>query len=222
MLKFYKLAGWTSDVDWTDGHMCTYGLEDATEADAVWFEHDAFLSGDYVGSGSYARSNVRVFREMFPEGEGTLYHVCHGSYGSEWIRFDIAALGHHEMRKVLDGLDDYPLIDEGDHSDLECDDESEAWENYGKDDFRRALRKAVPHHADLFDHIPDDALWMIWREMCDTWNIHGGTGCEHEPGGVCFFFNEIARPYRHLPPRPWSEIRTVIQNGIFEYRRLST
>jgi hypothetical protein len=44
-----------------------------------------------------------------------------------------------ELVSVLQGLDDYPLISEDDHSALEMDDEIEGWNNYGASDFRRAI-----------------------------------------------------------------------------------
>lgn len=83
--------------------------------------------GDYDNSTTTERSNHRVMREEFP----WLVHV-YGSHGSEMLGY----LGETENQnptliEAIEKLDDYPIADEDDESELTMERESEAWTEYG-------------------------------------------------------------------------------------------
>lgn len=69
-----------------------------------------------------------------------------------------AALAWEEIQ---DRLDDYPVLDEEDWSRRESEEQYEAWDNWVKYDFRRALGKVFPEarEADF------DQLEPLWREL---------------------------------------------------------
>src|ERR1035438_5296632 len=64
---------------------------------------------------------------------------------------------------MIESLEDYPLIDESLHSELEMESQNEAWENSIRTDFRSALGKALvsefesSHASDQNDEETDDA-----------------------------------------------------------------
>jgi hypothetical protein len=166
---------------------------------------------DYSGSDAEA-SNMRVLAERFPE----LIRI-HGSHGYEALAYD-ASLGpvpeSEELCEVLEGLEDYPLVDDDDHSHLEMELETEAWEEDGRDDFRKALTSLLDSLDDEHEHeIPDDDepiaaplfatldsvvvepgatvgdyLTRLWNQGCDQLNVNGGSGFVVETGQLVHFY----------------------------------
>lgn len=95
--------------------------------------------GDYDNSTALERSNVRTMRAEFP----WLVHVT-GSHGSEMLGY----LGRRETQnpaliEAIDGLEEYPIHDESDESELESEMESEAWNEFGCRDFASFLTESV-------------------------------------------------------------------------------
>ena len=112
------------------------------------------LSGsDYCDSGSVEVSNHRVFLERY----GKLPNVydVYGGYGTfaVAIRRDSVT---PEMQADLDALDDYPLLDEDDHSEVEMEAEQESWESYARADFAQELVKKTAS-----GRFKVSASWMI-------------------------------------------------------------
>ena len=81
-----------------------------------------------------------------------------------------------ELIEVLDGLDEYAVIDEDDESQLEMDLESAAWADDGQRAFAKALVFVLdeidPEHEHDADALCEhDTLWEIWRDGCDLYNL---------------------------------------------------
>lgn len=159
---------------------------------------------DYSG-GDVEASNMRVMAERFPE----LIRI-YGSHGYEALAYD-ATLGpvpeSDELCEVLEGLEDYPLVDEDDHSHLEMDLEAAAWDEDGRDDFRKALTSLLDDLDPDHEHeIPDDdeqaptgiiddtagnwdgLLTGLWHTGCDQLNVNGGSGFVVETGQLVYFY----------------------------------
>jgi hypothetical protein len=111
-----------------------------------------------------------------------------------------------ELVSVLQGLDDYPLISEDDHSALEMDDEIEGWNNYGASDFRRAIVSTLALDCDdgpagtdgealedRLDDVGDGFLMELFARAADHENLNGGPGTVHECEGVHFMVEEAAK-----------------------------
>lgn len=104
---------------------------------------------EYAGGSDYSgdlveKSNHKALIEMMPEGyeDGVQYiDYCggHGTFALA-IRFD-AVTG--ELLEALEGLEDYPILDEDLHSQMESDAQSEAWESDYRGEFKTVLGRAL-------------------------------------------------------------------------------
>lgn len=156
---------------------------------------------DYSGS-LVERSNFRVLQRDFP----WLVEI-YGGHGTQGLAY----LGRRENQndaliEAIDSLADYPLLDESDHSELECETEDEAWSDYGESDFVCALNEYLDeidpdYEHEVTDetikacalprrHYPDclDSVWALWREGVDAFNVNGGSGCANEQGDSIHFY----------------------------------
>jgi hypothetical protein len=122
-----------------DNAMFSYG--DLHNEKAHWRENvevvvPRYLSGsDYSGS-TVERSNKRVFMEEF--GDDPHVFETYGGYGTFGVLI-LATCDNEEIAECLNGLHNYPLINEDDLSELEMEASNEAWENWARSDFTRAL-----------------------------------------------------------------------------------
>lgn len=146
--------------------------------------------GDYDNSSAVERSNYRVLLANHPE---SLVEV-HGDHGSAMLLY-LGALEDQteDLQDVIKGLESYPLVDESDHSELEREMESEAWSDWGREDFRRALVKHLTSVTDGEraidgDAIDDALLDSLWWDGVDAYNVNGGSGMIVESGGNVHFY----------------------------------
>ncbi len=117
-----------------DGDSASYG-DFTPDDDGTYFLSD-FLSGsDYSGC-LVERANYRDFLADYGERDGV--HEVYGGHGTYAVAVRIDAIDD-EMAAVFEALEDYPLISDESHSELEIDAQSEAWENWAASDFRSAL-----------------------------------------------------------------------------------
>jgi hypothetical protein len=102
------------------------------------------LGSDYSGD-LVNKSNHRVFLERFGKVEGV--YETYGGYGSFGIviRLDVYN-SNEEIKEVIDGLEEYCIIDEEDHSALEYEADQELVTEVAKD---------LSRDIDLEDYIPD-------------------------------------------------------------------
>ena len=134
-------------------------------------------------------SNARCLKRDFP-----WLVDLHGGYGTSGVAY----LGKRENQndrliEAIDGLATYPIYDESDLSDLECERESEAWtESYGgRHDFKRALVKFFDglldedYEHDLDDECHDKAVDQLWYAC--TERLQGGESFLNESGDAIHF-----------------------------------
>lgn len=141
--------------------------------------------GDYDNSGSVERSNQRVFLEAFGARPG-IYEI-YGSHGSQavGIRLSIEDADAEdewveELIRTLSGLEDYPVLDDEDMSNLEQEMFEEAYDNFGRTDFVRAIEKLL----DLELTEEGDIGELFWRHAADHGVVEGG--------GVYFDIDKMA------------------------------
>lgn len=155
------------------------------------FVEPQYLGGSDYSGGTVTRSNFDVWRERFADVQGELWWELYGGHGTYAVvvpinldeQTDEVAM---EMIEVLEGLGDYPLIDEEAHSELEMENEVEAWNDYGAGDFERAIT-AADERFDTFDR---DEVTSLYRALSEVTN----TNVTHEEGsggGVHFDIDRV-------------------------------
>ena len=117
------------------------------------------------GSSTYDMSNHRSMLRDFPYGTGGLIVVRWSNVDELAIRLDKVS---RELLEACEGLLDYPLYDESDHSELEQELEAENWDLYGRHDFVRELEQR-DYSA---DDVPEDALDEAFWEACQQFNVY--------------------------------------------------
>jgi len=149
---------------------------------------------DYSGS-DVERSNARV---MLADPE-IAQHVIRvlGSHGYSALAY-LGTEPPEPIRDALKALDDYPILDDDDHSALEAELESEAWGDCGRKEFRKALQSLLDELDPGFDHdisdtsertvCNDAAIDRIWSAGCDAYNVNGGGGYLIETGAIVYFY----------------------------------
>jgi hypothetical protein len=127
-------------TEWEDleepepGDSCSYS-DFIPDGEGHYFLSD-FLSGsDYSGC-LVERANYRDFLADFGERDGV--HEAYGGHGTFAVAVRIDAIDD-EMTAVLDALEDYPLISEETHGEMELEAQDEAWESWAESDFVREL-----------------------------------------------------------------------------------
>ena len=112
----------------------------------------ALLSySDYSGS-TVERNNERVWAKEFADSENEIWTTVGGGHGTSAvvIRVDLMT---DEMREFLDGLENYPVADEGDMSELETELQNEAWTQFYEREFVKLIKPPVVEAA--LDQFPD-------------------------------------------------------------------
>jgi hypothetical protein len=157
----------------------------SADKETDWLLCPLLSFGDYDNSCQVERSNVRVFLQMF----GKLPEVVcmHFAYNSQVIAIK-GTCNDSELLDVLEGLDDYPIIDENDSQAMEMELIDEAWSNFGESDFLSAIQKKfdaddieVKEGADLFD---------IYRKASEEANCYAEIECG---GNVYFNFDKVVQ-----------------------------
>ena len=134
---------------------------------------------DYGGGGSLYKANLRDLlalckREDLTSGED--YWTLSGDYGSYGIAFRLG-LRCSALVETLQALENYPCIDEETMSEVESEEQDEAWEGYYCSDFRRGLEKR--EQVEL-DDTPDEDLFELFLKACNDSNTYW----EHDSSGA--------------------------------------
>lgn len=181
------------------GSLYTSRTQSLAEADYLDGSH-WFGSGDYVG-GTVEKANRRV---MLDENKSTVENYkaetgrdcpaivarideMHG-YDSLAFPLDVPMPSGHWaslLDETLKGLENYPVLDEDVHSQVEHEEEMEAWEDYGRNDFRKAIQKRP---GDGSEHVEITGCGENDEKLATLWDLfaHDGQGkyVWSETGGV--------------------------------------
>jgi len=174
--------------------------EETTVSGIVWITDSVLVAGDYCGTNSVGEANLRdilqiaedeelevlslsysTFHRMErgysweddPSLEGVNLLELYGAYGSRsvYVRKSCEAL-----REVVDALEDYPLISDETHSEVEMEWEDEAWESWLRSDLIATLDDDT---QDKIDKVEDSALFQAYRdamEDCNEYPVAEGSG----------------------------------------------
>lgn len=154
-------------------------LEDVAADELGLFAEVPYCGGsDYSGS-LVERSNFRAWSEEYAAGKGTWWWELCGGHSTFGVLVSLNRLAEldaaqrtgddensvgEQVRETLRRLDNYPLLDEDLHSQLECEAQDEAWACWAKSEFRRALEAALGIE-DL--ELEDDALFSVFHQAAD-------------------------------------------------------
>jgi len=140
---------------------------------------DILSGSDYGSSGSVEVSNHRVWLERY----GKLPNVydVYGGHGTFAVAIRLDSITP-EMIEDLNALEDYPVLDEEDHSEVEMEAENESWENCYRSDFTRALAKKFPALEEKIDDLTTEQVDSIFYELMERTNTYW----EHETGNNAF------------------------------------
>lgn len=117
---------------------------------STYLDDDCAWPGGYSAPSVY-RSNARVFRDDHREA------LAAGADGDgPGLSLDVRYV-NHEMIEELHSLENYPLISEDDHNELELELQDEAWDSWAASDWAKAVIKELDQYA------PDDAD-QYWAE----------------------------------------------------------
>lgn len=133
---------------------------DALAAEHQYIEVAGTAWGDYCGS-SYNRSNNIALLRDFPD----TFVVLSMDFSTETLLLPLGAEISEDLAEILTGIfDDYPLYDEGHHSEVEQQMTEDCWEQYGEWDLKREIIQARGVDYEL----PEDFdLRELWWKACE-------------------------------------------------------
>ena len=140
----------------------------------VWYMPKYAEGGDYGGN-LVNKSNYEVLEAEAQRlsddelgGDDTWWQSFYGGHGSYGIAFHVDRTPD-EILEMLNALEDYSILDEQKHSELEVQSQDEAWESTVKDEYRTALAEKFGGTA---EGVPDEKLYEHFREAAEASNTY--------------------------------------------------
>jgi len=121
---------------------------------------DDKLIGIWEVYGGYGTYGIAISRELMTTTIVQLHALRNETYNKYAdLKGEYTGENKHlemwiEMRECLDNLENYPVIDEDDMSQLELEQQGEAYESWGRSDFKRELLKHF-QDSDLYGPLED-------------------------------------------------------------------
>ncbi len=151
---------------------------------AEWFQVEYATGSDYSG-GSVNESNYQVLGELLDEhhpedAQPVVWARTSGGHGTYGIVVRYGDL-EDEVREAIDALEDYPLMDEEHHTELEMKQQDDAWDNWGRGDFIKHVAKLEgKDRSALEDAITPDQWYGVFHAMKESaneeWEDQQGSG----------------------------------------------
>lgn len=167
-----------------DDYAMVYYGDIREDENGEYIELPYMTYSDYSG-GTIERSNCDVFLDEFGDLPGV--YELYGGFGTRGVLIHQSLLDNEDIKDILDGLDNYPLIDEDNFSKLEMELENEAWEMWIKSDLTFELDKAgIEYNEDeiqdkFYELIRDNSIEFIHEDACcPTINIEKVIECWKE------------------------------------------
>lgn len=208
--RHFEDFGWDSDAQPADAENCAIVYLSHRDADVLTESNAAAIKDALSEFTGWMRDPIDG--ASFDVEEQSHRHWAVGHVDGIVIRCigpdGKATRAFHVLHELACKLDTYPVLDDDDFSQRESDAADEAWSNYGASDFRSELSKLAPHHAELFDAVPDDHLRTIWGAIAEE--CLGGESEIHEGSGVYFPFRHVFAPTAVWHKKlSWPDVRTV-------------
>lgn len=131
--------------------------------------------GEYDGSGTHHRANHAYLTDNYGRWFVTVGRSSHDGRALALIVGTVIPL---DLVELIDGLDNYPLIDDSGLSELESELEAEDWESWGRDEFAHEIQASLPAEWDV-DFDPDVLDALAWDAMSDgrmSWQSETAVG----------------------------------------------
>lgn len=131
---------------------------------------DWYVSGHAQNrdSDALARSNFRTAVRLLTENGIKHEIVRFGHWLCGWVEHILISPEGREYGEHIE-CDDYPVLDESDFSELECEDEWESWESWGRNDFQRALVRDFRCER-VVDLLSADDIRELYQAACHAQN----------------------------------------------------
>jgi hypothetical protein len=130
-------------------------------AGVVVYEMPYCMYSDYSGS-TVERSNTEYMLRNFTREQGII--EVYSGYGTRGVMLTSSALELEEIKDIIEGLDNYPVISDDDMQQLENEIEFESWDSWIKYDLTRALDDAGISYQD------DDTLRDMFYQAAERAN----------------------------------------------------
>src|SRR5262249_11836238 len=140
------------------------------------------------------KSNHKALLDAMPSEyeDGFEYLDIGGGHGTFAIAIRLDALTA-DMLETLESLEDYPLIDESLHSELEIESQNEAWESSIRSEFRTELGKYL---AASFEHSAKaESLTDATLESAIEWLEDGADISDSDLAELCWKMADFANEY---------------------------
>ena len=180
-VRLYNYSSWNDEaIDDVSGINCG-DLRSANELDSSEVQlvgHTLLAFGDYCNATLVEKSNIQWFETEFADCPGV--HTVYDSYSYRAIAIEVQHLTQ-EMVEAIASLDDYCVLDEDLHSEMEMEAEYEAWDSWVKADFIRAIEKRFKCEL-TYEAIASDAeptsknfqtLEELFHQCCEWSNTNG-------------------------------------------------
>jgi hypothetical protein len=134
-----------------------------------------YASGSDYSGDIVCRSNALSFGESY--GSNDWVHTVYGGYSTYAVAIGLTGLltcaddTADSILDALEGLDDYPVLDEEALSALESEESDSAWESWVAGDFGKALEAKFADVADL-DVPAGEALRTFFEDKCESANVY--------------------------------------------------
>lgn len=148
---------------------------DDTDSGEVYFYVPYASGSDYSGS-LVEKSNYSVFTAEYGKDNEWVFSA-YGGYSTYAAVVGLTGLltcaddTFDSICEALEGLADYPLLDEEAHSTLEMECADSAWNSWAADDFKRAVEKKFDGCAE-FDWPSDDELRVAFEQFAEKANCY--------------------------------------------------
>lgn len=143
---------------------------DLSNTDNIYIMHDYCQMGDYGGS-LVEKANTDILTDEYG------FIKVFGGYGSISCIIQIDALlcmpeeESDRILEVLEGLSDYPLIDDEELSNQESEQINEAWNDWTEYDFKRVIESKFDIELDDYEFISNEVTFRsIFDEMAERVN----------------------------------------------------
>lgn len=221
------------------GDISMRNLDHASHKDGKIVSDSMLIASDYSGNdGGIVRVNVNWWGENFSDQQGTMWWATHGGHGTfgvvvdarvldesyEWDDED-TAYAAEQMREALESLENYPILDEEAHSELEMQQQNEQFhEAAADDDFAEKIAEALGWDVTGDDaRVQPEALQMFYHMIGgDLFSIYPYTEGSWDNLAVVFHFDDFIKKLRDalaalttMSPYASEQTKTLIAEALF-------
>ncbi len=178
-------------------------------------EEDNYFFVPFTSGSDYSGCTVTWANNLFFEKDyrdNDWIHFAYGGYNTYAVVINATKLCDSEILEILEGLEDYPVIDEEMLTDVELDLIEDEWKCWVKDDFVKALEEKFSS-AD-FDFDFPDYLRDLFEEKREKANVYWE--CEGYGPSMYIRIGEVVKEIEFEDVEKWAKMYTVTWNNVGE------